>query len=82
MNRFDRGAATYDARSGIPVEQRSAIVRAVAQLSGIVAGDVLLELGAGTGQLGAEFPALGVRYVGLDRSAPMLEQTRLILWSW
>jgi len=35
---------------------------------------VLLELGAGTGQLGACFPALGVRYVGLDSSAPMIAE--------
>jgi ubiquinone/menaquinone biosynthesis C-methylase UbiE len=73
LNRFDRGAATYDSRSGIPVEERTAIVRALADLTGLVAGDALLELGAGTGQLGACFPALGLHYVGLDASAPMLE---------
>ena len=73
MNRFDHEAAAYDARSGIPPEQRSEIVRSLAALSGIAAGDVVLELGAGTGQLGACFPALGVHYVGLDASAPMLE---------
>ena len=73
MNRFDSEAATYDSRSGIPVDKRSDIVRAIANLTGVGAGDVLLELGAGTGQLGACFPALGVRYVGLDASAPMLE---------
>lgn len=33
----------------------------------------MLELGAGTGQLGAEFPALGVHYIGLDNSDAMLE---------
>ncbi|HEY0382715.1 MAG TPA: class I SAM-dependent methyltransferase [Candidatus Elarobacter sp.] len=73
MGRFDREAATYDARTGIPVEQRPAIVRALARMTGVAAGDVFLELGAGTGQLGACFPALGLRYVGLDASAPMLE---------
>ena len=73
MNRFDHEAATYDLRSGIPVEQRSEIVRSIAMLSGVAAGSVLLELGAGTGQLGACFPALGLHYVGLDASAPMLD---------
>ena len=73
MNRFDQEAATYDERSGIPVEKRAEIVRSLATLSGIAAGDVLLELGAGTGQLGACFPALGLHYVGLDASAPMLK---------
>jgi ubiquinone/menaquinone biosynthesis C-methylase UbiE len=73
VKRFDHEAATYDERAGIPVEQRVAIVRSLAALSGVAAGDVLLELGAGTGQLGACFPALGLHYVGLDASAPMLE---------
>ena len=73
MNRFDQEAASYDARSGIPAEHRPAIVRALAELSGITSGDIILELGAGTGQLGACFPALGVHYVGLDSSAPMLD---------
>ena len=73
MSRFDHEAATYDTRSGIPAEKRPAIVRALAAMSGITAGDVVLELGAGTGQLGACFPELGLNYVGLDASAPMLE---------
>lgn len=42
-------------------------------MSDVAAGDLVLELGPGTGQLGACFPALGVQYVGLDASAPMLE---------
>jgi ubiquinone/menaquinone biosynthesis C-methylase UbiE len=71
-NRFDDEAATYDTRSGIPVEKRAEIVRSITVLSGAAAGDVLLELGAGTGQLGTYVPALGLRYVGLDASAPML----------
>ncbi|MBV8299183.1 MAG: class I SAM-dependent methyltransferase [Candidatus Eremiobacteraeota bacterium] len=74
MSRFDRAAASYDERSGIPPERRAEIVRALAGLTRLAAGDVLLELGAGTGQLGACFPALGVRYVGLDDSAPMLAE--------
>jgi SAM-dependent methyltransferase len=72
MNRFDHQAASYDTRSGIPVERRSEIVRALANLAGLAPGDLVLELGAGTGQLGACFPELGVQYVGLDNSAPML----------
>jgi ubiquinone/menaquinone biosynthesis C-methylase UbiE len=71
--RFDRDAAAYDSRSGIPVERRPEIVRALADVAALVAGDLVLELGAGTGQLGACFPALGLQYVGLDASAPMLE---------
>jgi SAM-dependent methyltransferase len=48
-------------------------VRALKNLCGLARGDLLLELGAGTGQLGACFPELGLRYAGLDASAPMLE---------
>jgi len=73
MRRFDHEAASYDKRSGIPVGKRSEIVLAFAALAKLAPNDVLLELGAGTGQLGACFPALGVQYVGLDASAPMLE---------
>ena len=72
-SRFDHAAASYDARSGIPVERRSEIVRVLVTLAELSPGDVVLELGAGTGQLGARFPALGVEYIGLDGSAPMLE---------
>ena len=71
MSRFDVEAAT-DTRSAILVEKRPQIARSVAMLSGAAAGDLLLELGAGTGQLGVCFPALGLRYAGLDASARML----------
>jgi ubiquinone/menaquinone biosynthesis C-methylase UbiE len=74
VSRFDREAPAYDARAGLPLEKRSQIARAVVELSGLAAGDVLLELGAGTGQLGVCFPAFGLQYVGLDASAPMLEE--------
>jgi len=73
VTRFDHEAAGYDSRSGIPAGARTKIVQALAGIAGLHLGDVLLELGAGTGQLGAVFPALGVRYVGLDLSAPMLD---------
>jgi ubiquinone/menaquinone biosynthesis C-methylase UbiE len=74
VSRFDLQAARYDSRSGIPVERRAEIVRALAEIAELAPGDVLVELGAGTGQLGACFPALGVRYVGLDDSAAMLAE--------
>jgi ubiquinone/menaquinone biosynthesis C-methylase UbiE len=73
LSRFDSEAATYDERAGIPVEKRSDVVRALVELAGLAASDAVLELGAGTGQLGACFPAFGLAYVGLDASAPMLD---------
>ena len=39
-------------------------------------GDLLLEIGAGTGEIGFEIARLHGRYVGLDLSLPMLRVFR------
>ena len=70
--RFDLAASTYDRRTRIPPTKCEEIARAVVSLSRAARGDALLELGAGTGQIGIFFPETGVRYTGLDVSAPML----------
>jgi methyltransferase family protein len=74
--RFDLGRSNYDRRAGIPSAQCEAIAQAVVRLAGAGPDDLLLELGAGTGLIGAWFPATGVRYIGLDASEPMLEVFR------
>lgn len=73
-SRFDEQAAVYDRRAGIPEPQRAKIAQAFVELVGASPGDVLVELGAGTGQLGVCFAVLGLRYIGLDASSAMLEQ--------
>lgn len=77
--RFDTQAARFDARAGVGAAA-PAIAAAVLSVPGPVAGGaVLLEIGAGTGEIGAELARAlastgsGGRYVALDGSRPMLE---------
>jgi ubiquinone/menaquinone biosynthesis C-methylase UbiE len=73
-DRFDGQADTHDRRTGIPEEQCLAVARAVLRLTEASKGDLLLDLGAGTGLPGAWFPEVGFRYVGMDASAAMLKR--------
>jgi ubiquinone/menaquinone biosynthesis C-methylase UbiE len=75
--RFDLGSESYDSRkTGIPPEQGRTIAEAIVAFAGTGPDDLLLELGAGTGLVGAWFPRVGVRYLGLDASEPMLDRFR------
>ncbi|MEM1180322.1 MAG: class I SAM-dependent methyltransferase [Acidobacteriota bacterium] len=74
---FDRGAAHFDQRAGLPPR---AIDQIAAEVVGLMPSKegTCLDLGAGTGEIGAE---LGRRlppgrYVGLDLSLPMLQVFR------
>jgi len=73
---FDEQAPLYDARAGLPAAAGADVARAIVEGAGTRPGDLVVELGAGTGEIGAHFARLAVRYVGLDRSAPMLEVFR------
>jgi ubiquinone/menaquinone biosynthesis C-methylase UbiE len=70
--RFDAQARTFDARAGLPADAAGAIARAVLDLAALGRDDLLVELGAGTGQIGQHL-AGSARYAGLDRSSSMLE---------
>lgn len=72
---FDNQAAIFERRAGLPVEYCRDIASAVLEIGGVGAGDLLIEVGPGTGQIGQWFPA-SVRYVGLDLSAGMLSEFR------
>lgn len=75
--RFDAQAERFDRRAGLPPEAVAAVAREVAAMAAPVAGGVLLEVGAGTGEIGAPLAAeSGMPYVGLDLSLPMLERFR------
>lgn len=68
---FDAQAHRFDRRAGVPGLAVRALARAVAEL--VPAGEgLLLDLGAGTGKIGARLAAADRRYVGLDLSLSML----------
>ena len=74
---FDAQAADFDRRAGLPAGAARRIAAAVMELAPAGRG-VLLDLGAGTGQIGEHLSrgARGTGYVGLDLSGPMLDVFR------
>lgn len=73
--RFDDQADDFDRRAGVPPDQALAIAQSVLA-AGRPGGEVVFELGVGTGELGRHLAALADRYVGVDLSWPMLEVFR------
>jgi ubiquinone/menaquinone biosynthesis C-methylase UbiE len=69
---FDPQAETYDLRAGLPEPHCQAIAQAVRQLAAAMPEDLVFEVGAGTGMLGAWLARPPLRYVGIDRSRRML----------
>ena len=81
-NRFDAQAARFDRRAGVPPAAAHQIAAAV--LDGVghsSAEKVVLELGAGTGEVGRHLAVLADIYAGVDLSAPMLAVFRAKLTS-
>jgi SAM-dependent methyltransferase len=70
--RFDGQAAGFDGRAGLPADAAPAVARAVLEIAAPGPDGLLLELGAGTGEVGQRFVE-SIRYVGVDRSGAMLE---------
>jgi hypothetical protein len=71
--RFDAQASTFEERAGVPPQVCRAVADAVLEL-GPPPNQHLLELGAGTGAIGAELLRRLPTYIGIDSSQPMLEQ--------
>lgn len=70
---FDGQASIFDDRAGLPAEHCRSIASAVIEIGKVVAGDLIFEIGAGTGQIGQWFgPPIG--YLGIDNSALMLNE--------
>jgi len=69
---FDHQAATFEQRAGLPAGVCHAVARQAATIAGLAAGDLVLELGAGTGTIGRFLAAPPARYLGIDRSLGML----------
>jgi ubiquinone/menaquinone biosynthesis C-methylase UbiE len=73
---FDAQAGTFDRRAGLPDECCQSIARAVLEMAEVVPGDLVLEVGAGTGMLGTWLARPPLRYVGFDLSHGMLAAFR------
>lgn len=72
VDRFDAQARFFDERAGVPPDAARVVARAVLDLLAPERDGLLLELGAGTGEIGRHL-AGSMSYVGLDRSSVMLE---------
>ncbi len=72
---FDAQAESFDSRAGLPPSARRIIAHAVFDLVQ-TKSNAVVDVGAGTGEIGAEFQRLETRYVGMDASSGMLEQFR------
>lgn len=73
---FDALADTFDRRRGLPSDVAREVARVVLALvpggEGREGGGWLVELGAGTGEIGRHLAAGPLSYLGLDRSSRML----------
>jgi ubiquinone/menaquinone biosynthesis C-methylase UbiE len=82
---FDDQAGDFDRRAGLPADVPEKIAQALGRMAGLDSGNGagpgegsgLLEIGAGTGEIGIHLAGLPARYLGLDRSLPMLKAFRV-----
>lgn len=76
---YDDQATRFDERAGIPVYAAEAVAREVVAVTGLGNGDLLLDVGAGTGSLSLSLVRWVDRYTGFDRSPAMVEVFRGLL---
>lgn len=83
--RFEGQADGFDRRAGLPAEAAARVARAVAEAARAFleqrsdapgSPGLLLEIGAGTGVIGADLAGLVPRYLGMDLSGAMLRRFR------
>jgi ubiquinone/menaquinone biosynthesis C-methylase UbiE len=72
---FDGQAKLFDQRAGFSADHCRGIASAVLEAGEVRAGELVVEIGAGTGQIGHWFGA-PMRYLGMDLSARMLQEFR------
>ena len=72
---FDDQAQDFDRRAGLPPEACRSVAEAVAGMADGLVGP-LLDLGAGTGEIGLQLALQSRPYVALDLSVPMLASFR------
>lgn len=73
---FDGQAQNFDRRAGLEPAQCRQIAATVLALGDVGANQLIVEIGAGTGQIGVELAAAR-RYVGCDLSTGMLDRFRI-----
>src|SRR2546429_2176449 len=76
---FDRQASSFDRHAGLPMAAQHAVADALVRMAALGPADLVVEIGAGTGQIGRALCAMPVRYLGVDLSSPML--ARFADWS-
>jgi ubiquinone/menaquinone biosynthesis C-methylase UbiE len=74
MATFDRVAADFERFRSLPALVPVAVRAAVLETLGLTRAVRLLDVGAGTGRIGAAFVTAGDSYFGIDPSAAMLAQ--------
>jgi ubiquinone/menaquinone biosynthesis C-methylase UbiE len=72
---FDRAAGYYDATRGLPIDVASEVAGLLA--TELAERQVGLEIGVGTGRIALPVGARGVKLIGIDISAAMLDRLRL-----
>lgn len=72
----EQGSGIFDARAGFPEGVAEQIAGAVRSHGDLRPGDLILEIGAGTGLIGQWLARPPYRYLGLDNSLPMLDSFR------
>ena len=70
---FDGQAGLFERRAGLPEDCCRAIAKKVIEIGEARSGDLIVEIGCGTGQIGQWFES-PVRYAGFDFSAGMLKE--------
>jgi ubiquinone/menaquinone biosynthesis C-methylase UbiE len=73
---FDDQSLGYDVRAGLPSTVGALVARAIVEQARAEPGDLVVELGAGTGEIGAHLARRPVCYLGLDSSPAMLDVFR------
>lgn len=73
---FDDQAKTFETRTGLSELTCQAIVKTALEVAEIKADAQVVEVGAGTGQVGQWFASESVQYLGFDLSQAMLSEFR------
>jgi ubiquinone/menaquinone biosynthesis C-methylase UbiE len=73
---YDGQAPSFDTRTGLTDAVAAKIAKAIMELSGLASGVTVVEVGAGTGEIGVRLIQQQFDYIGLDNSSGMLAEFR------